>query len=322
MTAKIFLILKGFAMGIAEVIPGVSGGTIAFITGIYQRLLQAISAFKPSLISTFKKDGLKGLAEAIDVWFLVLLFGGMAAGLVFGLVVITYLLENHPILVWSFFFALILASIPLVLKQITQIKPLYIFYFLASAVVAYYITIAAPVSGSENLLWVFICGIIAVSALMLPGLSGSFLLLLLGMYTVVIPTAKSAISNPISSDGLLVICFGLGMIIGALIFARTLTYTFKHFPNPTLALLGGLLLGSLNKVWPWQNVITTRINSKGLEVVERSESVRPSTFADLTNNFLYGNDPKLWAALMTMALTIIFVLGLNVLGEKFSSKEK
>jgi len=314
MKSHVLLILKGFAMGVAEVIPGVSGGTIAFITGIYQQLLQSISAFNFKLISVFKLEGFKGVAREINLLFLIKLFSGMAVGLVFGLVVISYLLENQPIAVWSFFFALILASIPLVLKQMTVVKPLYIGYFVLTAILAYYITVAAPIQGNENLLWIFICGMIAVSALLLPGLSGSFLLLLMGMYTVIIPSAKNALSNPISSDGVILVLFGLGMALGAALFSKVLTYTFKHFPNPTLALLGGLLLGSLNKVWPWQHVISTRTNSKGLEVVAESKSVLPNTFSQLTDNFLYGNDPKLVLAISIMGITVVLIMLLDKLG--------
>lgn len=302
--------LKGAAMGVAEVIPGVSGGTIAFITGIYQRLLDAIKAFNPSLISTFKTGGIKEVWKAVDGTFLASLLGGMAIGFIVGLKIVVRLLESHPILIWSFFFGLILASIPLVAKQIKKWSGLEIGLLVFGAALVYWVTIAAPSQGSESLIIVFIAGVIGVSALMLPGLSGSFVLLLMGMYTIIMPAIEEFTHHPFGPETAMLLVFGLGLIVGLFSFARVLSFTFHKYPNPTLALLTGFLIGSLNKVWPWQHVTETRLNSKGEEVVKFSESVLPGTLADLDFNFLYGTDPQLFAAIgiMVVAAALVFVM--------------
>ncbi len=317
MQQTIKTVLKGAAMGVAEVIPGVSGGTIAFITGIYERLLNAIQAINPSLIKSFKEDGVKGVLKQIDAMFLLKLGGGMVLGFVAGLKLIVSLLETHPVHIWSFFFGLILASIPLVGKQVKKWGGLEIALLVIGAGLVYWVTVAAPSQGSESLLIVFIAGVIGVSALMLPGLSGSFVLLLMGMYTIIMPAIKEFIAHPFGPETTMLVVFGLGLVVGLFSFARVLSYTFKKYPNPTLALLTGFLIGSLNKVWPWQKVTETRTNSKGEEVIKFSDSVLPNSFSELTDNFLYGNNPNLIAAIAIIIIAVLAVYLLN----RFSPKE-
>jgi len=186
MKNSISLIFKGMAMGVAEVIPGVSGGTIAFITGIYEKLLNTIKAFGPGLISDFKLDGVKGVWSAINGNFLVMLLGGMALGVIVGVFAISYLLEVYPPIVWAFFFGLIIASAIYIARQITNWRIGEFLLLVIGAAIAYTITIVTPANGSESLPFVFICGAIAISALILPGISGSFILLLMGMYTYIV----------------------------------------------------------------------------------------------------------------------------------------
>ncbi|MDG1724528.1 MAG: DUF368 domain-containing protein [Bacteroidia bacterium] len=311
------LILKGATMGIAEVIPGVSGGTLAFITGIYERLLSAINAINFKLISVFKNSGLKGVWSQIDGNFLFKILFGMAIGFIVGLKIIVDLLESHPIHIWSFFFGLIIASIPLITKQVKRWRLTEILIFIFGFGLIYWITIASPSTGSNHLAMVFLSGILGISALMLPGLSGSFVLLLIGMYTIIMPAIKEFISNPFGPELQIVLVFGLGMLIGLFTFSRLLGYTFEKYPNKTLALLGGFLVGSLNKVWPWQHVTSTRINSKGEQVVKFSESILPSTFSDLEENPLYGTDPHILSCVILMAIAVVFILCLD----RFSSKK-
>ncbi len=303
-------------MGIAEVIPGVSGGTIAFITGIYQRLLNAINAINLGLISRFKKEGLKGVWISIDGNFLLRLFAGMAVGFGLGLFLITYLLDNYPVLIWSFFFGLILASIPLVAKQIKKWSISEWILLFAGAVFVYWITIAAPSQGTESLPFVFLSGVLAVSALMLPGLSGSFVLLLLGMYTIIMPSIKAFIKSPFGPETVMLMVFGLGLLVGLFSFAKVLSWTFERYKSQTLALLVGFLIGSLNKVWPWQEVLSTRVSSSGEEKIMFSKSVSPSRFAELTDNFLYGNEPAISSAIACMLLAIVLVFLMDRLSPK------
>jgi putative membrane protein len=250
---NISLALKGMAMGMAEVIPGVSGGTIAFITGIYERLLASIkNILGPEVWQTWKKEGLGAAWEKANGNFLIFLIGGMVVGIVVGVFGITYLLENYPVLLWSFFFGLIIASAVYIGKQVSRWKLTEIIGLVVGTVVAYMITIASPAEGSTHLLMIFIAGAIAISALILPGISGSFILLLMGMYTLIIPTVKVALKT-LAPESLMVLgVFGLGCLIGLATFSRVLSWTFKHYRNPTLAILTGFMLGSLNKIWPWR----------------------------------------------------------------------
>lgn len=250
-------ILKGAAMGIAEVIPGVSGGTIAFITGIYERLLNAIKAFSPALIGTFRKEGLKGLWTAIDGTFLLTLVMGMVGGIVIGAFGVSYLLEEYPPVIWAFFFGLIIASAIYIGRQIEKWTAVEIILLIAGAVLAYFITTIAPVEWSRSLPVVFIAGAIAISALILPGISGSFMLLLMGMYYfIVTKTLKEGVLQNFDPQAMLTMAvFGLGCLTGLLTVARVLSWTFKNYRFPTLAILTGFMLGSLNKIWPWRNPV-------------------------------------------------------------------
>ena len=306
------LILKGAAMGIAETIPGVSGGTIAFITGIYERLLKSIRSFGPEAITAWKKGGLTGAWQAVDGFFLVRLFGGMVLGILVGVFGMAYLLEHFPLEVWGFFFGLIVASAIYVGKQVENWSIVTILIVIVSTILAYWVTIATPAQGSESLLYVFVCGVIAISALMLPGLSGSFMLLLLGMYQFVLhDTLKEGVLEQQDLEAVMTLgVFGLGCLLGVLTFARVLSWLFDHHRDLTLAGLTGFMIGSLNKVWPWQQVLATRVNSKGEEQVMFSKSVLPNTFSGLESNFLYGTDPRLLTVLITIVVgfALIFVI--------------
>ena len=301
--------LKGMAMGIAEVIPGVSGGTIAFITGIYERLINVIKSIGPDAWKAFRQDGIKGLWKQLDGLFLTSLIAGMVGGIVIGVFLITYLLDTYPLLVWSYFFGLILVSALFVARQIKAWDGQRILAITIGAVVAYYITIAVPADGIRELYFVFISGAIAVSALLFPGISGSFILLLMGMYGYIIPTVKEALKTFDPAQLAVLVTFGAGMLVGMIVFSRVISWTFKRYHDMTLAVLTGFLLGSLNKIWPWQEVLDKQVKDSGETVVTFSKSILPSTFEGLTDNFLYGNDPQMVACIITMAAGFLTVFG-------------
>lgn len=301
------LALKGMAMGIAEVIPGVSGGTIAFITGIYEKLLNTIKAFHPSLLGTFKNDGFGGVWESINGTFLVTLLIGMATGVVVGVFGVSHLLETYPEMLWAFFFGLIISSAIFIGKQVNGWGITEIGMLIFGTIAAYYITVASPAQGNEALWFVFLSGVIAISALILPGISGSFILLLMGMYSFVIPTVKTALKTFDSESLMIVGTFAAGCLVGLMTFSRVLSWTFKNFKNPTLALLTGFMLGSLNKLWPWRNVISTRINSKGKEVPFIEQSVLPSN---------YESEPFLVSVIICMIIGFLSVFLIEKLGSK------
>lgn len=302
-------------MGMAEVVPGVSGGTIAFITGIYERLIFAIKSVDIELLRLIGKGKIAEAWKKIDGNFLVTLLTGMVIGIVVGVYAITWLLENEPIGIWSFFFGLILASCLVVGRDIDRWNASSIIALIIGTVLVYYVTIAVPSTGIEALWFVFICGAVAISALLLPGLSGSFILLLLGMYTYILPKVKEVLSGNLEGLSVLV-TFAVGCLVGVLSFSRVLTWAFKNYKNTTLAFLTGLMIGSLNKVWPWQQVLSTRENSKGEEVVAFSKSVLPSTFSGLEENFLYGTDPQLLTAILCIVFGFVLVTAMAFFGKK------
>ena len=264
--------LKGIAMGAADVVPGVSGGTIAFISGIYEELLESISSVNFNTIKLLKTEGIKSVWKQINGNFLAALLSGIAISIVSLAKLISWLLENEPILLWSFFFGLVLASILFIGKQITKWKASTIIIFLGGAVLAYYITTLTPlISENTSPVYLFFAGSLAICAMILPGISGAFILVLLGAYKPVL----DAIHN---KDFKIIALFAAGAIIGLLSFSRVLKWLFHHYKNLTLAVLAGFVLGSLNKIWPWKETLTWRTNSKGIEVPLKQESVLPMSF--------------------------------------------
>ena len=290
------------AMGIAEVIPGVSGGTIAFITGIYEQLLHSIkSILGPAVIAGFREGGLKEAWRRIGGEFLLTLMIGMAAGVIAGVFGITHLLHHYPQLLWAFFFGLIIASAAYVARKVGKWGAKEVASLLVAAIAAFYYTIASPTQGIEALWFVFICGAIAISALMLPGVSGSFILVLLGMYQVILPAVKLALTTFDGKSLMILGAFSLGCLLGLATFSRILTWTFKHYHNPTMAALTGFMIGSLNKIWPWRVAISWRTDSKGEEVPLLEKSVLPAQ---------YDGDPMLvWCVLLAIVgFLLVFVL--------------
>lgn len=257
------LMLKGMGMGAADLVPGVSGGTIAFIVGIYEELINTIRSINLQslrLLFTFK---FKEFWKAVNGNFLFSLFAGIAIS-VFSLAkLITYLLVAHPILVWAFFFGLVLASTWFVAKDIEGWNWKTVLSFIIGAVIAYYITVVTPAETPTNLLFIFLCGAIAICAMILPGISGSFILVLLGKYHYIMDAVKGL--------DLLILCvFGVGAFIGITSFSRVLSYALKHFRNVTMAVLAGFMLGSLNKVWPWKTTEIEIINGTEFTIEHNS----------------------------------------------------
>ncbi len=275
------------AMGAADVVPGVSGGTIAFISGIYEELLQSISSIKFGLIKTLKTEGIKSVWKKINGSFLLALVTGIFISVLSLAKLISYLLENQKILVWSFFFGLVLASVLYVGKQISKWNPLTFVVLVLGALLAYYITTLQPlVTENSSLFFIFISGALAICAMILPGISGAFILVLLGAYKPVL----EAIHN---RDIKLILTFAVGAVVGLLSFSKLLNWLFNHHKNITLAGLTGFILGSLNKIWPWKETLTWRVNSHGIKEPFNEISVLP---------FNYNGDSQL---LMAVGLAII-----------------
>jgi len=248
--------LRGITMGAADVVPGVSGGTIALITGIYEELLESIKGIQPSLLKTWKNEGFASFWEQLNGSFLVSLFLGIAISIFSLAKVITYLLAEYPILVWAFFFGLIIASAIYVGRQIKKWSIGAVILLIAGTALAYWITTISPAQGNGSVLYLFMSGAIAICAMILPGISGSLIALLLGVY---VPVVKAVESFDIKG----VLPFALGAIVGLLCFSHVLSWLFKKYYSLTLALLTGFMIGALNKVWPWKEVVETYVDRHG-----------------------------------------------------------
>ncbi|MDO6617420.1 DUF368 domain-containing protein [Shewanella sp. 6_MG-2023] len=298
---------KGMAMGAADVVPGVSGGTIAFITGILDPLLDAIRKINPSLFGIIKQQGFKAAFMHINGPFLVCVFGGILTSIFTLAKLISWLLTNHPIPVWSFFFGLILFSVVHMLKQVKGINLLQVALFILGVAFAWAITVLNPIELEVSYFTFFISGCIAICAMILPGISGGFILLLLGMYPAVLAAAKGF-------DILMLACFACGCVVGLLSFSHVLSAMLRKFHDQTLMFLTGLMLGTLGKIWPWKEVLTWRENSSGELVALTEQNLSPMQFEQIT-----GEPSQLTAAIICLIVGISLVWGLEKFGQKHSA---
>lgn len=296
--------LKGMAMGAADVVPGVSGGTIAFITGIYDTLLESIRRINPSVLGIWKRQGIKAAFEHINGGFLIALFGGVFTSIATLAKLISWLLVTHPIPLWSFFFGLILVSVFHMLKQIEQRSVSRALLLALGVGFAYTITILNPLQLEPTSINVLLAGAIAICAMILPGISGSFILLLIGMYAPVLGAVKSFDINVLA-------LFLTGCVAGLLSFSHVLSWLLKHFRDLTLVFLTGLMLGTLPKIWPWKETVSWRTNSKGEQVPLVEHNLTPFDFEAVTSQ-----SSQLGMAILCMLFAIVLVLGLEKFAEQ------
>lgn len=295
-------------MGGADVIPGVSGGTIAFITGIYEELissLKSIDVHALGLLVTFK---IGAFWKQVNGNFLISVLAGILTSLLTLAKLMTYLLENHPISIWSFFFGLILVSSPLILRDIPRWNLGIVLFFLIGVILSYWITVLSSTETPDNLFFIFLCGALAICAMILPGISGAFVLLLIGKYEFMI-TALIDMNIPV------VAVFGTGCFLGLVGFSHVLTWILKNFRYPTLALLGGFMIGSLNKVWPWKEVVAYRFNQEGVQVPAFDKSVLPGRFLEVS-----GENPQIFHAILFAAIGVFLVVMLEKTANYLRSK--
>lgn len=283
-------------MGTADVIPGVSGGTVAFISGIYDELLHSIKAVDAVAFRMLVRFQLNDFWKKINGGFLITLFAGIITSLLSLAKLMTHLLVAQPILVWSFFFGLILVSAPLVLREIKTWTPSVMASFVVGVGVAYYITVVTPTESPNGLLFIFFSGALAICAMILPGISGAFILLLIGKYQYMI-TALIEFNIPI------VLVFVAGCLVGILSFSRLLSWILDRYHNVAVALLAGFMLGSLNKVWPWREIKEYATNSKGEQISVFDQSILPGKYFEVT-----GKDPLLLQAILMMALGVFIII--------------
>ena len=318
--AYLGIYLRGLAMGAADVVPGVSGGTIAFISGIYEELLNTIKAFNLDNLKAIRKEGVSVFWKKINGNFIVALFAGIVSSIVSLASIISSILEESEptlkkIALWSFFFGLIIASVLYIVKQVKAWKVKEIIGLLLGGAIAFYVTVAGVSKGIDGDLYLFFAGAIAISAMILPGISGSFILVLLGVYGPVMNYIKTALDtlktgsytiSELISVGKPIGIFALGCLFGLLTFSRILSWLFKNQENLTLATLTGFMVGSLNKIWPWKNTI---IDEETFEI--KIENISPSTFSEINKDSFIAY--SIGFALLGFAL----VFGLEFVGNKF-----
>lgn len=255
----LFISLKGVAMGAADAVPGVSGGTIAFISGIYEELITTISGVNLNLFKTLIKQGFFAFWKQLNGNFLLALLTGIVISFVSFMRLAKYLIEQHPVLIWSFFFGLIVASIFFVGKQIKTWNLVTFVSLILGTLAAFYITTLPSMANNDNAVFLFFAGALAICAMILPGISGSFILVILGAYK----TLSDALSD---FDFKKVAIFAAGALIGLLSFSRVLKWLFNNYKNTTLAVLTGFIFGSLNKIWPWKETLTVLEKATGKTV--------------------------------------------------------
>ena len=287
--------LKGIAMGAADVVPGVSGGTIAFVSGIYEELIETINKVNFDTLKILKDQGFKSMWQSINGNFLLTLLFGIATSILSLAKAVKWLLENKPILVWAFFFGLVLASVIYIAKQINNWNFVTILVLIFGSALGYYITILPPMSSTySSSLFFFLAGSLAICAMILPGISGGFILLLLGAY-------KPALDALGDKDFKTIFLLISGAIVGLLTFSRLLKWLFEQYRNLTLTVLTGFVIGSLNKVWPWKDVLQSEIINGKLKIL-REQSVSP---------FTYNGDSQLMLATISMVLGFLIILVLE-----------
>ena len=285
-------------MGAADVVPGVSGGTIAFITGIYEELIDSIKSVNLRAIKLFFTGKFLAFWKAINGTFLINVLAGIAIS-VFSLAkVLEYLLGQYPILVWAFFFGLIMASAIYVARYIKKWNTGVVVAGVTGIITAYFITIISPAEANSSWWFIFLSGAIAICAMILPGISGSFILLLLGMYRFILEAVGDLNIAVLAT-------FLVGAAIGIITFSNLLSWLLKKYHNITIAVLAGFMIGSLNKVWPWKEVTDTFTDRHGEIRPLAERNILPGTYEQIT-----GEQSLLAGALLlaVFGFALIFVV--------------
>ena len=300
--------LVGIAMGAAEIVPGVSGGTIAFVSGVYDRLVASLRQATPMLIADVVKDGFGSAWRRVDGTFLVVLFGFMGIGILLFANLISYVLEVRPVLLWSFFFGLVLASSWVVGKQVRERNLRTLAMFVVGGSLGLLISgDVVPVALTPTPVTLFLGGAVAVCAWILPGMSGSFILLVLGLYAHVIDAIKRLDVESVSF-------LALGCAVGLMSFSQVLSRLLADYRGPTLSLLIGFMLGSLKKLWPWRHTTSYQMKSDGASVPVVQVAVAPSEYLELT-----GMPPEIGLAIAMGVVGVVLVLLTDWISARFDA---
>ena len=236
-------------MGAANVIPGVSGGTIALITGIFEKLINSIKSIDLKAVRLILKGDFKGFFSRVNMGFLLSVFSGIFISILTLARILGYLFENYPVYIWAYFFGLILASVYFVGKRIEKADVWVVFTFFVGTIIAVLLSVLSPATENRHIYYLILCGVVAICSMILPGLSGSFVLILMGNYELIFIQAVNEFDMGI------LIPVGVGAVVGLLAFSHILSWIFKRYKDQTISLLTGFILGSLSILWPWKNEV-------------------------------------------------------------------
>ncbi|RKR04271.1 putative membrane protein [Kushneria sinocarnis] len=304
MKRSLSLFFKGMGMGAADAVPGVSGGTIAFVTGIYEELIHSVRSFGPEAIGVWRRDGFRALLAHLNLMFLIPLVLGIGTSVLSVAHLVTWLMDRYPLLLNAFFFGLVLASAVVVFRRLGHWRPAHLLPLLLGGLLAWTLPSLLPASQSTAML--FFGGAIAISAMLLPGVSGSFLLLSMGLYGTVMGAIKGF---ELGTLGL----FAAGCLVGLFTFSRVLSWLFRHHHDPTLNLLIGFIIGSLPTLWPWQQLTRYRMGDNGDIVPLHHQLLWPNEFTAIT-----GEPAHLLGAAGLMVVGVMVIL---LVGERSTSQQ-
>jgi len=289
------LTIKGFCMGAADVVPGVSGGTMAFILGIYEELLESIRSFDLQFLKLLSRFQIKEALNHTSWRFLTALFFGIFLAIFSLAKILSWLLHNHPVLIWSFFFGLILASVYTVGRQLQKWTLPVSAWMLLGTVGSWFLVGIVPINTPESPWFIFMSGAIAICAMILPGISGSFILVLLGKYAYLLEAVNRR-------DFIPLILAAAGACLGLITFVRFLNWLLKRYRDPTLAVLTGFMLGALRKVWPWKKILDTMIDSHGnVHIISEANILPPH----------WNQEATLALCLTIIGFLVVFLLNLR-----------
>ncbi len=293
MKTYLLLVLRGIGMGAANVIPGVSGGTIALITGIFERLVFAFKSFDLTASRLLLRGDLRGFAQHIDLYFLLSVMLGVGLAIVSLARLFDYLFKNYPVYIWAYFFGLVLASVWFVGKTIERWKPSVLATFVLGTLTAVVISLLNPATENSSFAYLVVCGVVAICSMILPGLSGSFILILMGNYKLVVIDAINHLNLNI------LIPFAIGAGGGLLLFSHLLSWVLKSYRDETISLLTGFILGSLSILWPWQRPVFM-LDAAGRAILKHGEPI----VVKYTRYLPDGLNGEVWMAVALMLLGI------------------
>ena len=308
MKKTVLLYTKGMAMGAVDVVPGFSGGTVALITGIYDKLLASLAAI-PMAFMLLLRGRIKQAWQACNASFLLVLVLGILTSILTLARLISYLMSEYPVQLWAFFFGLVVVSVYLVGREVTHWRANRFVAFAAGLALALCITLAAPMQLSADPLMLFFAGAVAICAMILPGVSGSFILVLLGLYPVVLGALKNF-------DLAVLSVFCAGCVLGLLSFSRALSWLLAHMRDLTMAFLAGLMLGSLVKVWPWKHTLTWQTNRHGESFPLEQVNLWPWQFTEVS-----GESAHVLMSIVLGCCAVVLVVGMEWLARRRQVQE-